>query len=81
MNTNGGPTEVARKVGKTPQSFYNYANRGSMPNMEILQLIASGYPDFDANYILRGVPFSSSETELRKEIEYYKAIISKLIEK
>ena len=55
IDSNGGPQAVAPVIGKSPQTFYNYRNRGSLPNMEIFELLASRFPDFDANYILKGL--------------------------
>ena len=54
VNKHGGPTPVAVAIGKSPQSFYNYTNRGSKPNMEIFALLANKFEDFDPAEILTG---------------------------
>lgn len=63
VNKHGGPTPVAVAIGKSPQSFYNYTNRGSKPNMEIFALLANAFPDFDTDFILTGRNKSSSDLE------------------
>lgn len=63
VNKHGGPTPVAIAIGKSPQSFYNYTNRGSKPNMEIFALLANHYPDFDTDFILTGRGKSGHDIE------------------
>ena len=46
IDSNGGPQAVAPVIGKSPQTFYNYRNRGSLPNMEIFELLASRITSF-----------------------------------
>ena len=74
VNKRGGPTRVAITIGKSPQSFYNYTNRGSKPNMEIFALLANNYPDFDTDFILTGRSKSVSTKE-----EEYKALEAKYL--
>lgn len=63
VNKHGGPTPVAIAIGKSPQSFYNYTNRGSKPNMEIFALLVNHFPDFDTDFILTGREKSEREAE------------------
>lgn len=72
VNKHGGPTPVAIAIGKSPQSFYNYTNRGSKPNMEIFALLANKFEDFDTNEILTGKSRSQSVDE-----EKFKTLESK----
>jgi hypothetical protein len=85
VNQHGGPTPVAVAIGKSPQSFYNYTNRGSKPNMEIFALLANVFEDFDPSYILTGKVRVSADSEelmrLRQELEREKAIVTKLVGK
>lgn len=68
IESKGGVQRVAEKVGKAPQTFYNYQRRNSLPNMETLSLIAEQYPDFDANYVLTGQSLKTDVTEKDQEI-------------
>jgi len=85
VNKHGGPTPVALAIGKSPQSFYNYTNRGSKPNMEIFALLANHYEDFDASYILTGkVRISEEGKELERiknELQRERAIGNALLGK
>lgn len=69
VKQNGGFYEVAEKIGRNAQIFYNYANRGSMPNFELLLKIKEKYPDLDLNWVATGV-----ETNTVKEIELVKRL-------
>ncbi|CAG5001620.1 hypothetical protein DYBT9275_02705 [Dyadobacter sp. CECT 9275] len=68
INEKGGPTPVAIAIGKTPQSFYNYTNRGSKPNMQIFALLANKFDDFDSTYILTGKKSEHPVEELKKKV-------------
>lgn len=83
VEKNGGPIQVAKVINKSPQTFYNYINRGSMPNMEILALLSKSFADFDSGYILTGNKSDGVESEelkkLRRDIKIREATIEKLI--
>jgi len=82
VNKHGGPTPVAVTIGKSPQSFYNYTNRGSKPNMEIFALLANHYPDFDPDFILTGRNKSTAAAEERlKEMEAKYQILQSMYER
>lgn len=81
VNKHGGPTPVAIAIGKSPQSFYNYTNRGSKPNMEIFALLANHYPDFDTDFILTGRSKSESVAEEKfKSLEAKYQILQSMYE-
>ena len=82
VNKHGGPTPVAVTIGKSPQSFYNYTNRGSKPNMEIFALLANHYPDFDPDFILTGRNKSTAAAEEKlKEMEAKYHILQSMYER
>jgi len=55
VDSKGGIASVAEKIGVSKVLFYNYKNRGSMPNMGVLELLSNNYEDFDSEYILKGI--------------------------
>lgn len=77
VESNGGPSAVAKRIGKTPQTFYNYRDRGSMPNMEVLELLVSAYQEFDVNYILTG----QSSSARVKQLEYEVGVLNQMLDK
>lgn len=82
VERNGGPSTVAKKIGKSPQSFYNYRDRGSMPNMEIMSLLVDAYPDFDLNFIFRGIQSPDVDPvieDLRQRLRRSEAIVDSLV--
>lgn len=82
INRHGGPTPIAVAIGKSPQSFYNYTNRGSKPNMEIFALLANAYPDFDTDFILTGRRKSSAAIEEEmKELEAKYKVLQSMYER
>lgn len=82
VNKHGGPTPVAVAIGKSPQSFYNYTNRGSKPNMEIFALLANAFPDFETDFILTGRKKSSAVIEEEfKELEAKYKVLQSMYER
>lgn len=65
----GGVAFVAEKIGRRPQIFYNYSNRGSMPNFELLLDIKNNFPDLDLNWVATGL-----ETNTIRELELIKKL-------
>ena len=55
VDSKGGIATVAEKIGVSKVLFYNYKNRGSMPNMGVLELLSNHYDEFDSEYVLKGV--------------------------
>lgn len=54
IDSKGGFSEVGRKIGRAPQMFSNLIRRDAKPSLDTLEEIATVYPDFDLNYIVRG---------------------------
>lgn len=54
IESKGGFSEVARKIGKHSQMFHNLIRRDAKPSLDTLEEIALHYSDFDLNYIVRG---------------------------
>lgn len=72
----GGVTVVADKVGRNPQTFYSY-NRGIMPSLEVLAEVKSKFPELDLNWLATGSCASNlKETELLQELEETKATMN-----
>lgn len=82
VNKHGGPTRVATAIGTSPQNFYNYINRGSKPNIEILARLANTFPDFDVKFILTDRHESGLILEKEfKELEVRYSVLQSMYEK
>lgn len=76
VNKHGGITNVSETIGVSSVLFYNYKNRGSKPNMEILELLAKNYEDFDSHYILTG---ESKLAELRDRVKMFEKLLQEKV--
>lgn len=54
MNLRGGIAPVARKIGKSEQTFRSMISRDTKPSVDLLQDFANEFDDFDVNYIVPG---------------------------
>lgn len=74
IESKGGFSEVARKIGKHSQMFHNLIRRNAKPSLDTLEEIAAQYADFDLNYIVRGKRTIEFETwnQIQSENEILK---------
>ena len=70
IESKGGYSEVARKIGKHSQMFHNLIRRDAKPSLDTLEEIASQYSDFDLNYVVRGKRTVDFDTWSKMQKDY-----------
>lgn len=75
---------IAQEIGFSAQTFTNVTSGRNLPGVLLLNRIQRRYPSFDSNYVVTGIRTGEDSEKVKsliEEVDYQKAIVSKLVGK
>ncbi|QRQ99772.1 hypothetical protein [Dyadobacter sandarakinus] len=75
---------IAGRIGFSAQTFTNVTKGRNLPSLLLLKRLQEVFPSFDSNYVIHGERKDDDSfrvKELLEELDFQKAIVSKLVGK